>query len=636
METKKSSILKYIKKADIYGVDLTFRVNGKWHHKSFFGGISSIFVISFCLIYIIQNLHSFAQRHNMSLIYTNKILDSNPKIDFTETQFNIALSLSNGNSKNQDDVHKNYDFSMLLTQWIGEDNYNTLDIPLIYCTYQDFPQIKENLFYMNNINKMLCPDKTKLLNFTVAGLYSDYWYQYIEIQIKIKNYTEEKLVEVENSMYNDPMSLEIFFTDTGMNYDNITHPLSKYLNSYYTSIAFKNTKISKLFYSNFEFKSDENIFVSNSYSIYECMLDRIEEYTIELPERNFDKKLNLDLVKIFINASQKYFIVSRIYQKFPDLLANITGILSQVLFLFMLILSFSNKHSALKKIVSKVLKFEGTKSFDINYLREVFKKPVSLQEEKSEGKYDKHNNLNCSSNEKRQNYLESKILNLSPNESQRSHTINFPKIENYSSVSIKHDLSSKRERNKEHKLNLIESNGELKNTIIELNKSPNSKSLNTPETDLHLKQLKRRGLFLKLKTLDVLKLKLNCCTKNHVKSDVEKILSIGKEKMFFYLDILTYIRKMQELDILKYLLLSGDHLNLFRFLSKPLISSNDISCSVYKDFLLEQKKFLTLDKDDIDVIRESYSKIYQNYEKCSVDEKLINLVDAEIESLMFQ
>jgi hypothetical protein len=103
--------------------------------------------------------------------------------------------------------------------------------------------------------------------------------------------------------------------------------------------------------------------------------------------------------------------------------------------------------------------------------------------------------------------------------------------------------------------------------------------------------------------------------------------------MNFYLDVLTYIKKMQEIDLLKYLLLSADELCLFNFLSKPPVSSNDISSEVYKEFEMEQRKNLTLNKEEILQMHECYYNVLKQDKLTYEEKKLINLVDAEIEGI---
>ena len=63
-----------------------------------------------------------------------------------------------------------------------------------------------------------------------------------------------------------------------------------------------------------------------------------------------------------------------------------------------------------------------------------------------------------------------------------------------------------------------------------------------------------------------------------------------------YLDIVTYLKKMQEIDILKYLVLDKDQVKLFNFLTIPSISVNSIDSDDYnKNFLKTNVSNLKLD-----------------------------------------
>ncbi len=90
---------------------------------------------------------------------------------------------------------------------------------------------------------------------------------------------------------------------------------------------------------------------------------------------------------------------------------------------------------------------------------------------------------------------------------------------------------------------------------------------------------------------------------------------------------------MQEIDILKYLMLNAEQLFLFNFLSKPSISTNDITSQVKTEFDEEQKRVLTMTKDEIEKMHECYKSILAQNQLSHQDKKLVNLIDAEIDCL---
>ena len=103
--------------------------------------------------------------------------------------------------------------------------------------------------------------------------------------------------------------------------------------------------------------------------------------------------------------------------------------------------------------------------------------------------------------------------------------------------------------------------------------------------------------------------------------------------MEYYFDVFTYIKKIQEIDILKYLLLDKNQLAVFNFLSKPSVSnlysdSDDIYQNIEKN-----REF----HDDIKM--KELSEIVKNYntmkEKTdNVTNKLFYLFDYELDNLI--
>src|SRR5690606_34789442 len=123
--------------------------------------------------------------------------------------------------------------------------------------------------------------------------------------------------------------------------------------------------------------------------------------------------------------------------------------------------------------------------------------------------------------------------------------------------------------------------------IIHANKGSNKKSIIS-------------GYSFKMNTLQIIFSKICCCFTKWKKRS--KLFMDAENKINFYMDVLTYIKKMQEVDILKYLLLSPDQLDLFSFMTKPSVIVHEIKNEVYKGFEEEQKRSLSLNRDEIEKI----------------------------------
>jgi hypothetical protein len=70
----------------------------------------------------------------------------------------------------------------------------------------------------------LCPNIKGFSNFTISGLFTDYWYQYLEIKIKIKNEFINLYEEIRKELLKNPLRIDLYLIDTGIDYDNIDYP----------------------------------------------------------------------------------------------------------------------------------------------------------------------------------------------------------------------------------------------------------------------------------------------------------------------------------------------------------------------------------------------------------------------------
>lgn len=126
-------------------------------------------------------------------------------------------------------------------------------------------------------------------------------------------------------------------------------------------------------------------------------------------------------------------------------------------------------------------------------------------------------------------------------------------------------------------------------------------------------------------------LKLFCpCFQNKRYKNKEKLFERGYKKFSYDMNILTYIRKMHEMDILKYLILNEQEITLFNFLSKPsvsLISQNMLIES------LSEKFNVKFNKEEIDTLHKNFNKLSVSNDQSKFEKKLLTLVTSEIDNL---
>ena len=100
-----------------------------------------------------------------------------------------------------------------------------------------------------------------------------------------------------------------------------------------------------------------------------------------------------------------------------------------------------------------------------------------------------------------------------------------------------------------------------------------------------------------------------------------------------YLDNVSYIKKMQEIDILKYLLLDKDQIKIFNFLSIPSISLKfSDSDDYYKNVLSSRVNNAKFNSEELQEIIIGYNAIKNK--KDDLNSKLFSLFDNEVNHLL--
>lgn len=121
------------------------------------------------------------------------------------------------------------------------------------------------------------------------------------------------------------------------------------------------------------------------------------------------------------------------------------------------------------------------------------------------------------------------------------------------------------------------------------------------------------------------------CFRSYEEKYKTEIFKKGKKMIKYHMNILSYIRKMQEIDILKYLLLDDDQIKLFNFLSKPSVSLIDKK-DIYDN--LVQKFNVDINREEIDKIYGSFKDLSNKNILSDVDKKLLKFFSDEVENLI--
>ena len=124
-----------------------------------------------------------------------------------------------------------------------------------------------------------------------------------------------------------------------------------------------------------------------------------------------------------------------------------------------------------------------------------------------------------------------------------------------------------------------------------------------------------------------------CCCK-YSKLHLKNLLyQKALKKINYSLDVINYIKKMQEIDILKYLLLDKDQIKLFNFLTLPSISLKlSDSDEHFKNLLKAPHCYAKFKSEELNAVIESYSAIKNKND--DLNNRLFYLFDREVDHLL--
>ena len=664
-----------IKACDGFGTFITFRINDDIEYKSLIGGCSTILFVIITVIYTTYCCSGFFSRKNVDFIFTNKIVQTDPQINLTSSHFNVAFGVQYSEDAMSaiENTSLYFTYKMNIVEWVGDDDLIAHPFSFKQCEASDFYNVVDEAFENNDIGQYICPDFFNNSNFTLEGLYTDYYFKFIELEIRLTEYALSNLDEVEEVMKENPLEMAIFFLDSAIDYENRKDAIPSFINYSYKVIDFDFVKTTEIFISSLEFQNDDNLLFDNSKLTIDAMFDHSLDSFRYVPDRS-DQEETL-VGKFIIKASPKIIQVNRQYQKFPSFLADLTSLLEEILVLMLLFVNFVERKAVDHKLINKMLKFRGSKYYDIDYLINVFNKDkisnkVTEMIQKQNLKIERKNNVRTTrrsillllNNKKTTDTLE---YQKTPDEAKSNDYLrnenNVIYSENNSINNSSNDIRHNANKNNKQHLDFnYEIDDELNQNIQiqsnSLSSKKNSIYYKNDEFINEKKQLSTKTIQgfddissttipptiertnsskLEYSNMGIMSIiwASMCFWTSKKQKRRHRLISKAEMKIHYYLDIYTYIKKMQEIDLLKYCLFDEDQSTLFKFLSKPPIQLGTGPLGLYKEFEESQVNYKKLDKPEIDALYHSYKTIRDKEEITFEDLKLLRLVTAEIKFL---
>ena len=693
-----------IRFCDIFGILVTFRINDKVKYKSIDGGVISIIFFAYSIFFLIYLGIPFIKRKNIDFIYSNKIIESEPFINLTETHFNLAFGIQfQRNSSPAMNTFLNYfNYSIIIKESTDRNSLNNIKLGIKKCEYSNFKDILNQSFYRNNIDDMYCPILNNSINFTLDGLYTDNYFKYIEISFNLTEYGMNNVENVRKLMQNYPIEMTIFFLDTGIDFQSRKKPLPTYINYVTKGLDLFFLKTTELFFSTIEFNNDENLIFTRNKKKTDIMFDKSEDSFHFVTSRDDEYEIG----KFILKASTKDIILSRKYQKLPSFVGQLSGVIEQAYFILFIIVTFIERQAIENKLIHKMLKMKGSKNYDMDYYLNTFHKENiknNIMDLIKKGNFDieKTNQGGINSRRKSQMLLlyQNKLKSMLLEEEKKKKSLEEAKKEKTKTKKVKiNKFSFKKNNNKFHKFSKNKIGNEIKKSNSLKKISNNENKINIIEEDKKIclnsssNLSGKENLSVILEEQDKQSAKSDIIEQRHISNmnlfeeeeiiveDFEEenekyekkmkaykkaeddfpntsVLSIfftyifhckcwnyqrrkyklirkAKGKINYYLEIVNYVKGMQEIDLFKYCLFDKEQIYLLDYLAKPpfRINHEEIVC-IYNEFEKDQYTFQNIGKEQIDKVYDAYNKIRNKEDVTFEDLKLLRLINAEVEYL---
>ena len=620
-----------IKKIDLLGTFISFRIEQEREYKSLVGGFFTILYIIIAIIYIIYMAIPFIKRKDINFTFSNKIVSFGPFVNLTKSNFNFAFGplLINENENSAIPKTINYfNYSVSLIEWIGEDEVYEQKMEFKLCEVSDFPRQLKDEFINNQLEDLYCPILKPIKNYSLDGLYTDYYYKFIIISMKLSNYAKNNINEVNEFLKSNPILMSIFFRDIGIDYENKYNPLPSYMNYIYKNIDIEFIRKSLVFLSSVEFKDDQTFFFKNEKKNYDCVLDKVEDsFRINSYKNNEIIELIDDEILSFeLRASQKITTLKRRYQKIPEFVASLSGLLS-FFFVCNIVLANLIERKVIDQIlIHKMLKFKGNNFYNIQYLINKFNFQ-DYNDYKSSNERLKHNQVN---NIDSQNINENKIS------IQKIQNNNVQKTSNNSLVNISknNNMDSKRNNIFIPKIKYFKFKKKInEKDIINFNESDlNSRRKmikNKTLKEYYSTQIKINNSKNQLIKLTIGEIIVNIfCFYCHSNSKKYKLLKKAEKVIYYYMDIITYISTVQESQLLKKLIFDIDSLTIFDFVCKPIMKVKNNNFIFSDNFNMSSVK--KVNEKEIDNLYSIYININNKKNLPNEKMKLLNFFQNDI------
>lgn len=643
--SESSGLANYLKSIDHFAVTFNFRVDKKPKYGSVTGGISFILFALIAIAYTLKRFFDYISWTDSKIQFIEKSINPSPALNFKNLTFSYSVKITFENDtlvKNslyadlfqveQYFVYKNSTYTNKAKNLPRKCNNNDF-----YNKSADYP-----IFQKDSIENFDCFDVYD--NYTLQGIYTDSYITYIEIILKINSKYFSNYSELRKIFENDSFKFTLYYTDTYNDVTNFSDPVFYKVDAIYTYLDLNYYKRNNVYFQQFNYASDKNLFYNNYISsTYMKLFTNQEIMSPILDRENYAQEEKTYLNKFFLRAVNNEKTVKLSFIKIPEFLASLSGLLVNLLVILKIMLTALNFFEAKQTIMTKIMKYKDvinkTDKTSLDYLEKKFEKNLEKNSKKNEEKMltndIKATNqiyganvtfINKSQVDNRESIYPS-LEKETPNYNYYENNNNKENILKVDAVETEFLDRSRANSNNSNTSKIDDNQGN--NLRERLNESMLSDISNIREIKVN------KNPYL-LKMTDFCKLIFCCKCKSKSYTKKINIFNNAQTKFNYNLDLVTYMKKMQEIEILKYLILDKDTIHLMNFISKPSVclSNSTIKDEEYQLFFENIKKTNSFDNQNIDNIKKSFDKLMKKPNLNDVEKRILKLFNLQIHEIL--
>lgn len=600
-EESKFSFRGLMKKLDYFAITFEFRVDNKPKYGSVTGGVWFLIYIIFALAFFIKRCFDYLSWSDTKIQFIEKALDPGPSLNFKKMNFTYAVRVTFDNDTSLVNTSLADLFIMehnYVSAKDGEKKKKIKSLPRS-CLDSDFYNHSNDytIFKRQPIGDFDCFDFYE--NFTLKGIYTDPEMSYSEILLSLNPKYFEDYKKLEDIFSDNQFKFTLYYVDTFNDVSNYIKPVFYKVDAIYTYLDLQNFKRNNINFQQFINTVDNNLF----YNKYESKTYMKIHSSQEIPAPILNRSLSsLDeryyLNKFFLRAVNDTKEVKLSFIKIPEFLATLSGLLVNMLVILAILMKALNTFEAKQSVMSKIMKYKDVIKANhrksLNYLSNKFKD---------------HSFLERRSSKSLQKSTES-------NENEQNHVNRISKSENIIEIGGNAE---------------IQGSGKSNDSKINFNKERLLSEEWSINKDMESERKQTRNPYI-IKLSDICCF-IFCCKSIQKK---QKIFKNAERKFNNNIDLVTFMKKMQEVEILKYLLLDKDSLKLMNFISKPCISLSNakIEDEEYNEFFEKMEDSNNMSNQDVDSVKKSYDRIISKSYMTYTENRIIKLFDLQIQEII--